>query len=183
MLKLAALLALLSASLVAQMGPAPSPSSPQQFVGGCVSASPCSYLDVLALNPCSTANVGQYAVVNDLYSGAASTNEVMRCSASGSLFYWRPVRTDYAVTVSSTGGTMTLACLANAPTMFVAGSLLSNITIGTPATTNCWPGAQFTVKNGATLGIFSVNIFGILITLNGVTTIVFDGTSQTWKQL
>lgn len=151
------------------------------YEGGCLTTSPCTVANVLSGSPCQAGRVGHYAVVSDLYSGTSNTNEVLRCTLSGSTYYWRPQRTDFAGSVATTGGTVTYTCFVTPPTMFTSGTLLSNATL-TLATTNCWPGATFTIANGNTLGIFGVTVTGLVggltktLGLGGVGVFTYDGT-------
>jgi hypothetical protein len=132
---------------------------------------------LFATNPASSSVVGRLAVVTDLWG---SVNEVMRCGFSNGVYYWRPQRTDYGATTTSTGGSMTLTPLVTAPTLFMTGTLLSNLTI-TPSTANVWQGARFEIANGTSLGLFGITIGGLIGGLTktllaaGRQTLVYEG--------
>lgn len=131
-----------------------------QFVSGFNSTTPGTIANLMANAPCNASRVAQYAVVSDLYGGATATNEVMRCGQTGTMYYWRPQRTDFSITNSTTSGTVSLTPLLNAPTLVFTGSLLGNISV-TPSTQYAWPGASFTVINKGVLGLFGINLTGI----------------------
>lgn len=134
-----------------------------------------------ALPTPNATNVGQYAVVANLYGG---TNEVMRAGyTQGFGYYWRPQRTDYAETINTTGGTISLIPLVDAPYVYLApGTLASNLTINL-STAAAWPGATFSVANNLTLGLLNVNVAGTGLSTSmaqGATkTFVFDGSN--WR--
>lgn len=116
-------------------------------------------LNTLLTNyPASATYLGQYARINDLWG---SVRSVMTCEYDGSLYYWRPQRTDYATQNSATSGTSTLTPLITSPQLVFTGTLLGNLTV-TPSTTNAWPGAQFEILMGGVLGLFGINISGLL---------------------
>lgn len=156
------------------------------FAGGYNSANPTTVANLISSQPCGAAILGQYGVVTDLYSGASNTNEVMRCGLSGSTYYWRPQRTDFAASVTTTGGTATFTCMVNAPTMLTNGTLLSNQTWAL-SKTNCWPGAQASITNGNTLGIFGLTVTGLVggltrtLGLNAQGDFIYDGTD--WRSV
>lgn len=130
-------------------------SLPTSFVGN------GDYMPVatlLSTYPAGAPNLGKYARVNDLWG---SVRSVMVCEYDGTSYYWRPQRTDYATANSSTGGTVTLTPLLTSPTMILTGTLGLGMTV-TPSSTNAWPGAQFEVISNGLLGIFSININGLL---------------------
>lgn len=112
---------------------------------------------LLANYPAASATLGMYGRVNDLWG---SVRSVMVCEYDGSLYYWRPQRTDYATQNAATSGTTTLTPLISAPQQIVTGTLLGNMTM-TPSTTNAWPGAQFEIINNGILGLFAINITGL----------------------
>jgi len=113
---------------------------------------------LLSTYPASSAYMGQYARVNDLWG---SVRTVMTCEYDGSLYYWRPQRTDYATRNSSTQGAITLTPLLTSPQLTLNGTLLNFLTV-TPSVANAWPGAQFEIINNGVLGIFGINIAGLL---------------------
>lgn len=158
-----------------------------QFATGFTPTSPGTVANLLATVPCDATKIAFFAVVTDLYAAAANTNEVMRCTLSGSTYYWRPQRTDFAANAVSTGGASSLTCMVNAPTMFYTGSLLSNLSINLNKT-NCWPGARFDVANNITLGIFGITVTGLIgsttkaLGLNAHYTFVYDGTDWQFYQ-
>jgi hypothetical protein len=156
-----------------------------QFVTGFTRSSPGLVANLLSAAPCNSSRAGFYAVVQDLYSSAAATNEVLRCGSSGSTFYWRPQRTDYVANVTLANGTMTFSCLLNAPTTFFnGGGTTGNLAI-TLSPTGCWPGAQAVFANDATSSLFGITIGGLLgnltrtLGLNGRQTFFFDGSA--WR--
>lgn len=145
-----------------------------------VSPTPMTVSDLLATYPASAGILGKYAQVTDLYGSA---NEVMRCSSNGSTYYWRPQRTDYAVNNTTTSGSMILTPLLTAPQQFFTGTLLGNMT-ATPSATNAWPGAQFTLTMNGILGLFSLNVNGLIgsaVPILTGTTRVFTYTSAGWR--
>ena len=160
---------------------------PSQFVSGFTQASPGLTAPLLSGSPCGSAIVGKYAVVTDLFSGGTNTNEVMRCGLTGTAYYWRPQRTDFAANLTTTGGTLALACLVSPPTMFLSGTLASSLTI-TMGTTNCWPGARFEVANNLTLGLNTATVTGLIagatkvLGVNVHSTFVFDGAAWQFYQ-
>lgn len=128
---------------------------PTSFVGG------GAYMPVNTLltnYPAGPTYLGQYGRVNDLWG---SVRSVMTCEYDGSLYYWRPQRTDYATRNSSTSGGVSLTPLITSPQITFNGTLLGNMTL-TPSTTNAWPGAQFEIINNGVLGLFGINVAGLL---------------------
>lgn len=157
------------ASLLAQL-------PPTSFV----SNSAMTVADLLANFPANSSRLGKYARVTDLWG---NTDEIMRCSSDGSTYFWRPQRTDYAQNMSTTSGTTTLTPLVTPPTVVMTGTLLGNVTV-TPSSTNAWPGATFTVISNGVLGLFGINITGLIggtlpILAGGVRTITF--TTAGWR--
>lgn len=122
-----------------------------------VSASYMHVADLLSTYPANATQLGKYARVDDLWG---SVRSVMVCEYDGSLYYWRPQRTDYATVNSSTTGSMSLTPLLTSPQIIFTGTLLGNMTV-TPSTTNAWPGAQFEVINNGVLGLFGINLTGL----------------------
>lgn len=114
--------------------------------------------EALANFPAGVAYVGKYARVSDLWG---SVDEVMRCSYDGNNYYWRPQRTDYAVSNATTSGTMTLTPLTSAPQIFLTATLLGNLDLAL-STTNVWPGCQFMVVAPSSLGIFTLRFTGLV---------------------
>lgn len=144
------------------------------FIAGFTSSAPGTVASLMSSAPCNVSRVGSYAVVSDLYSAVtnSNTNEVLRCGQSGSLYYWRPQRTDYSATVPFTSGAMTLNPLMTPPVLYLTGTMTGNATI-TPSTTYAYPGQQFAITHTGTLGLFSVQIGGLL---GGALSIVTGGT-------
>jgi hypothetical protein len=145
-----------------------------------VSATPMTVAEMLATYPASAALLGKYARVTDLYGSA---DEVMRCSSNGTSYYWRPQRTDYAITSTATSGAITLTPLLSAPQQFFTGTLLGNMTV-TPSATNAWPGAQFTLTMNGILGLFSLTVNGLIgssVPILTGTTRVFTYTAAGWR--
>lgn len=142
-----------------------------------------SVASLLSTFPAGSAYQFKYARVNDLWG---SVRTIMICEQDASGYYWRPQRTDYAPTpVSMTGGSMTLTPLVTAPVINLTGTLSSAITL-TPANTNVWPGATFTVSSNSVLGVFGISISGLTgggtvpLLSGGIRTITyFSGTG--WK--
>ena len=128
---------------------------PTSFVG---SGAYMTVASLLSTYPASATYLGQYARVSDLWG---SVRSVMTCEYDGTNYYWRPQRTDYAVSNNSTGGAMTLTPLLTAPTVYLTGSLGANMTI-TPSATNAWPGAQFEILANGVLNLLGINISGLL---------------------
>jgi len=113
---------------------------------------------LLSSYPAGAANLGKYGRVNDLWG---SVRSVMTCEYDGSLYYWRPQRTDYATRNTSTSGSLSLTPLLTSPQLTLTGTLLGAMTI-TPSITNAWPGAQFEIINNGVLGLFGINVAGLL---------------------
>jgi hypothetical protein len=142
-----------------------------------------SVASLLSTFPAGSAYQFKYARVNDLWG---SVRTIMICEQDASGYYWRPQRTDYApAPVSMTGGSMTLTPLVTAPVINLTGTLSSAITL-TPANTNVWPGATFTVSSNSVLGVFGISISGLTgggtvpLLSGGIRTITyFSGTG--WK--
>lgn len=132
------------------------------FVGN-TDTSPTTVANLLATYPAGVTYLGKYARVSDLWNGngQGGVDEVLRCSYDGALYYWRPQRTDYSISSTLTTGTMTLSPLVTPPTLYVGGTLIANSTI-TPSATNAWPGCAFNIIQIGTLGIFGINITGLV---------------------
>lgn len=128
--------------------------APTAFVNGGAYQTVAS---LLSGYPAGPATVGMYGRVNDLWG---SVRSVMVCEYDGSLYYWRPQRTDYATVNTATTGAMSLTPLLTSPQVIFTGTLLGNMTV-TPSTTNAWPGAQFEVINNGVLGLFGINLAGL----------------------
>lgn len=122
-----------------------------------VSANYMHVADLLTTFPANATQLGKYARVDDLWG---SVRSVMVCEYDGSLYYWRPQRTDYATVNTTTTGATSLTPLLTSPQVIFTGSLLGNMTV-TPSTTNAWPGAQFEIINNGVLGIFGISIAGL----------------------
>jgi len=156
------------------------------FVPGFTPTSPGTWANLLSTAPCNSARLSNYAVVSDLYGSNGSTNEVARCGATGATYYWRPQRENYTATITTTGGAMSFACGTSAPITFMNGTFSSTATVNL-STVGCWPGAQFQIANNATLGLFSLNITGLLggvvrsLGLNGRQTFYYDYTNAAWQ--
>jgi len=136
--------------------------------------------NLLANFPPSIAYVGKYARVSDLWGSA---DEVMRCSYDGSTYFWRPQRTDYAVSATQTSGTMTLTPLITAPVVVLTTTLLGTMNL-VPAVTNVWPGCTFTVKTpGIGLNIlqFTGLVGGLTKTLLGNSDYSVTYTAAGWR--
>lgn len=114
--------------------------------------------NLLSNYPAGVTYLGMYARVNDLWG---SVRTVMVCEYDGTSYYWRPQRTDYATANSSTGGSISLTPLITSPTVIFTGTLGLGMTV-TPSATNAWPGAQFEIISNGILGVFSINISGLL---------------------
>jgi hypothetical protein len=108
--------------------------------------------------PADASMLFKYARVSDLFG---QTRSVMICEGSAGQYYWRPQRTDYSATSAVATGGMTLTPLLSAPTIAFTGTLTGNVTV-TPSITNVWPGAQFTVIANGVLGLFGINIAGLV---------------------
>lgn len=109
--------------------------------------------------PAGADTLFKYARVSDLWGSARS---IMICERDASGFYWRPQRTDYApAPIAMSGGNMTLIPLVSAPVINITGTLLGSINI-TPSSTNVWPGATFTVSSNSILGLFGINLTGLV---------------------
>lgn len=142
-----------------------------------------SVADLLANFPANAANQFKYARVSDLWG---SVRTIMICERDASGYYWRPQRTDYApAPVPMTTGTMTLLPLVTAPVINLTGTLLGNISV-TPSAVNAWPGATFTVTSNSVLGLFGINLTGLVgggtvpLLSGGIRTLTyFSGTG--WK--
>lgn len=103
----------------------------------------------------------KYLWVSDLFGGPGDY-----CLSDGQ--FWKPVRPFY--TGLPAAQTMTLQCLANAPTNLFQGTLatgaVANVTLGTA---NAYPGAvQHTVSEVSGLG--TLNIIGIVGSVLGLNT-------------
>jgi len=156
------------------------PIIPTSFVGD------GAYMSVgtlLATYPASSQYRGFYGRVSDLWGGVQT---VMICEGDASGFYWRPQRTDYApAPVAMTSGSMSLIPLVTAPVINLTGTLIGNINV-TPQVTNVWPGASFTVTSNSVLGLFGINLTGLVgggtvpLLSGGIRTLTyFSGTG--WK--
>lgn len=144
-------------------------AQPSSFVDG---GAEMTVAQLLANHPADASMVYKYARVSDLYGAARS---VMICEASGGAFYWRPQRTDFSGANTSTSGAVTLSPLFSPPVIVFTGTLTGNIT-ATPSTANVWPGATFTVMANAVLGLFGINLSGLL---GGGTVPLLTGGSRT----
>lgn len=115
--------------------------------------------DLLTNFPAAAQYRGNYARVSDLWGGVQT---VMICEGDASGFYWRPQRTDYApAPIAMASGSLTLIPLVTAPIVNLTGTLTGTINV-TPASTNVWPGASFTVSSNSVLGLFGINLTGLV---------------------
>lgn len=128
--------------------------------------------NLLANFPAASQYRGMYARVSDLW-GNVST--VMICEFDGTNYYWRPQRTDYAVTSTQTSGSMSLVPLITAPDISLQQTLVGAMTI-TPTTTNAWPGCMFRIRAPSSLGVFSLTITGLI---GGATSSILGGGDKT----
>lgn len=133
--------------------------------------------------PPTVALRGKYGRVSDLWGNVQT---VMVCEGDSSGYYWRPQRQDYApAPITATSGSMQLIPLVTAPIINLTGTLIGNISV-TPQTTNVWPGATFTVTSNSVLGLFGINLTGLVgggtvpLLSGGIRTLTyFSGTG--WK--
>jgi hypothetical protein len=130
-------------------------AQPSGFVNG---GGEMTVAQLLANYPADASMVFKYARVSDLYGSAHS---VMICESSGGQFYWRPQRTDFSGASTATGGAVSLTPLLTPPTLIFTGTLTGNVT-ATPSTANVWPGASFTVIANGLLGLFGINLGGLV---------------------
>lgn len=128
--------------------------------------------NLLANFPPAAQYRGMYARVSDLW-GAIST--AMVCEYDGTIYYWRPQRTDYAVTSTQTTGTMNLVPLVSAPEIAMQSTLLGAVTLAL-SSVNVWPGCQFRVRAPASLGIFGLTFTGLI---GGLTSSILGGSEKT----
>lgn len=140
---------------------------PTQFV----QAGMMTVSSLLSTYPASATYLGKYARVSDLWG---STDEIMRCSSDGNTYFWRPQRSDYAVTNTQTSGALPLVPLVTPPQVFLTGTLLGNMTV-TPSATNAWPGATFDVNASGALGLFGISLAGLI----GGTVPLLSGSTKT----
>lgn len=156
------------------------PIIPTAFVGD---GNYMTVASLLSTYPAAAQYRGNYARVSDLWGGVQT---VMICEGDASGYYWRPQRTDYApAPVAMTSGSMNLIPLVTAPVINLTGTLLGNINV-TPTTANVWPGATFTVTANSVLGLFGINLTGLVgggtvpLLSGGIRTLTyFSGTG--WK--
>lgn len=76
--------------------------------------------------PASAAVIGKLARVTDLWTAVRTT---MICEYDGANYYWRPQRTDYAISSSQSSGTMNMIPLITAPNVVLKDTLLGNLTL------------------------------------------------------
>jgi len=156
------------------------PVIPTSFVGD---GNYMTVADLLATFPASSQYRGNYARVSDLWGGVQT---VMICEGDASGYYWRPQRTDYApAPMAMTSGTLSLIPLVTAPVVNLTGTLLGTVNV-TPSSANVWPGATFTVSSNSILGLFGINLTGLVgggtvpLLSGGIRTLTyFSGTG--WK--
>lgn len=109
--------------------------------------------------PPASQNLNKYARVTDLFG---STTDLVLAAATGSAFYWKPVRPMFAAkqTVSAD---MTLTALKTPSVLLLDGSVPVGTTRSiTLSPTLAFPGASFRLKQRNTLG----SILGVLNILN-----------------
>lgn len=128
--------------------------------------------NLLANFPAASQYRGMYARVSDLW-GTVQT--VMICETDGTNYYWRPQRTDYAITSTQTSGTMSLVPLVTAPEIALQSTLLGAMTV-TPSNTNVWPGCQFRIRAPSSIGLFSLTLTGLI---GGLTSTILGGGDKT----
>jgi len=123
-----------------------------------VSPTPMTVAQLLTSYPPSISTLGKYARVTDLFG---AVDEVMRCRWDGVAYRWVPQRSDRAVVNTMTAGSLALTPLVTAPEIVLTGNLTGNITV-TPSATNAWIGQRFQVKRTGLLGLFGINIGGLV---------------------
>lgn len=128
--------------------------------------------NLLANFPAAVGYRGMYARVSDLWGSVAT---VMICEYDGTSYYWRPQRTDYAITSTQTSGTMNLVPLVNAPEIALQSTLLGALNLAL-STSNVWPGCQFRVRAPASIGLFSLTFTGLI---GGLTSTILGGSEKT----
>lgn len=131
------------------------------FIAGFTPSSPGAIANLFANAPCASGNLAQLAVVSD-YLG--NTNENMRCTASGTLFYWQPVRANYSTTMTIAGGTttMTITPFVTAPTLVLSGTLTTPLIINL-STTNAYPGEVENISTSAVVpGLNTITLTGLI---------------------
>ncbi|CUX21166.1 hypothetical protein CFBP6626_07155 [Agrobacterium tumefaciens] len=128
--------------------------------------------NLLANFPAAVGYRGMYARVSDLWG---SVQTVMICEYDGTNYYWRPQRTDYAVTSTQTSGTMSLVPLVTAPEIALQTTLVGAMTV-TPSNTNVWPGCQFRILAPPNLGVYTLTITGLI---GGLTSLILGGGEKT----
>lgn len=137
-----------------------------------VSTTPMTIAQLVGTYPASATHLGKYARVTDLWG---SVDEIMRCSSDGVTYYWRPQRTDYAVTSTATSGTMNLVPLISAPEIALQSTLVGNMTLAL-SSVNVWPGCQFKVRSPSSIGIFSLQFTGLI---GGAVSNILGGSDKT----
>lgn len=108
--------------------------------------------------PAGAAYLGKYARVSDLYT---DSDEILRCCMSGGAYYWRPQRTDFARSVSTSSGTMNLTPFVTPPQINLTAALTGNMTFN-PISTSAWPGCAWDVTMQGLLGVFAATITGLI---------------------
>lgn len=123
---------------------------------------------LFATYPANATRLGMFANVNDLYG---SIRSVMACEFDGSAYYWKPMRTDYAITSTQSTGTFNFTPKLSAPTTIMQTNLAGNMTIAL-GTANAWPGCQCTVYTPSSLGLSTLQFTGLI---GGLTKLLLGG--------
>ena len=135
--------------------PARLPASATTFV----SPNTMTVADLLATYPPSIATLGMYARVSDLWS---SVDEVMRCRWDGVNYNWVPQRSaDFRAASTVTTGALTITALGHAPVLDFTSTLVGSIT-PTLSPTNAWIGQTKVLRARGVLGIFGINVSGLV---------------------
>lgn len=107
--------------------------------------------------PAASSNVGKYARVTDLFGDLV--DNVIAVS-SGSVSYWRPVRTEYAKTVTMAAD-MTVTALGAPPSLRILGTLAAGRNRITLSKTGAYPGAEKEFSFEGSFNLQSLTIAGL----------------------
>ena len=132
----------------------------------------------------SAANVDLYARVTDLFG---VKRDLVLCSQVGGQYFWQPIRPTFARSISA-DQSLTLVPLKTPSVLFLGGSPLTAQRNYALSDVNAYPGASFEIAMDVGLGLFGLNITGLLggatlaMLLNGRRRVFYDADAGGWKQ-
>jgi mRNA-degrading endonuclease HigB of HigAB toxin-antitoxin module len=127
--------------------------------------------DLKANFPASNDQLGKLARVLDVWGTVRTT---LICEYDGTMYYWRPQRTDYAVGTPQNTGNIALIPLVTAPAIIMKSNLLGAVNLQL-STTDVWPGCTFDITAPSIIGLNLLQFTGLI---GGLTSALLGGSRK-----